>query len=113
MPPISVRIEWCRQRSRQARSEPEADAWQAEADGLRDAVMSRDHSEDYRLCSPEVRGRYLLGLQDGIALLHATRMQRANHAADPGIPQIVPRVELEHDLKVNDELPTMQRARSL
>ena len=94
MPPITVRIEWCRQRSRQAPTELEADGWQAEADGLRDAVMRRDHSEDYRLCSPEIRDRYLLGLQDGIAMLQATRVQQVNHAATPRIPQAVPRVEL-------------------
>lgn len=94
MPPITARIEWCRQRSRQAPSEPEADGWQAEADGLRDAVMKRDHREDYRLCSSEIRERYLLGLQDGIAMLQATRVQHANHAAAPGIPQTVPRMEL-------------------
>lgn len=77
MPPITVRIEWCRQRSRQAPTELEADGWQAEADGLRDAVMRRDHIEDYRLCSPEIRERYLLGLQDGIAMLQAARVQQA------------------------------------
>ncbi len=93
MPPITERIEWCRQRSRQARSEPEADAWQAEADGLRDAVMNRDHSVDYQLCSAEIRGRYLLGLQDGIAMLQTTRMKHANRAADPRIPQQAPQVE--------------------
>ena len=94
MPPISVRIEWCRQRSRQARSEQEADAWQAEADGLRDAVMNRDHSDDYRLCRPEIRERYLLGLRDGIVMLQATRVQHANHAAAPEIPQAGRRVKL-------------------
>jgi hypothetical protein len=82
-----MRIQWCQQRSRQARSEPEADAWQAEADGLRDAVMNRNHSDDYRLCSPEIRERYLLGLQDGIVMLQATRVHHANHAADQGISQ--------------------------
>jgi hypothetical protein len=94
MPPISMRIEWCQQRSRQARSEPEADAWRAEADGLRDAVMNRDHSDDYRLCSPEIHERYLLGLQDGIVMLQTTRARQAKHAIDPDIPQPVPRVQL-------------------
>lgn len=94
MPPITARIEWCRQRSRQAPSEAEADSWQAEADGLRDAVMSRDHSDDYRLCSPEIHERYLLGLQDGIAMLQAARVQQANHAAAPDIPQAVAQIEL-------------------
>ncbi|MDH4154665.1 MAG: hypothetical protein OEV01_12835 [Nitrospira sp.] len=91
MPPISVRIEWCRQRSRQARSEPEADAWQAEADGLRDAVMNRNHSNDYRFCPPDIRERYLLGLQDGLAMLQATRGQHATHATASEISQVVPR----------------------
>lgn len=94
IPPITARIEWCRQRSRQAGNEPEADGWQAEADGLRDAVMSRDHSEDYRLCSPEIRERYLLGLQDGIAMLQTTRVRQANHVTAPGIPPADPRIEL-------------------
>lgn len=93
IPSVSVRIAWCRQRSRQARSEPEADAWQAEADGLRDAVMDRDHSDDYRLCSLEIRERYRLGLQDGIAMLHTSRIQRAKQA-DHGISQAAPRMEL-------------------
>lgn len=93
MPPISVRIEWCRQRSMQACNEPEADAWRAEADGLRDAVMNRNHSDDYRLCSPEIRERYLLGLQDGIVMLQATRVQHMNHAAPPEIPHAAPRAE--------------------
>lgn len=94
IPPITARIEWCQQRSRQAGSEPEADSWQAEADGLRDAVMSRDHSEDYRLCSPEIRERYLLGFQDGIVMLQTTRVRQANHATAPGIPQADPRIKL-------------------
>ncbi len=93
MPPISLRIEWCQQRSRQARTEPEADAWQAEADGLRDAVMNRNHSDDYRLCSQDIRERYQLGLQDGIAMLQATRGHRLNHATAPGMQQAVPQVE--------------------
>ena len=95
IPPITARIEWCRQRSRQAPSEPEADGWQAEADGLRDAVMKQDHKDDYRLCSPEVRERYLLGLQDGIAMLQSTRVRQANHATAPGIPQADSRIEIK------------------
>lgn len=102
MPPISVRIEWCRQRSRLAGSEPEADAWQAEADGLRDAVMNRDHSGDYRFCSPEIRERYLLGLQDGIAMLLTMEFHKQFHGKRSG-----------HDREVTDELPTMQWARGL
>jgi hypothetical protein len=57
--------------------------------------MKQDHSDDYRLCSLEIRARYLLGLQDGMAMLQTTRMQYTNHAADPENPQAVPRVEME------------------
>ena len=78
--PISVRIEWCRRQSVQARTESEVDEWRAEADGLRDALMNSDHADHYRLCPPEVLRRYVQGFQDGTALLRAARVQRV-HAA--------------------------------
>ena len=73
---INGRIEWCRRQSAQARTEPEMDEWRAEEDGLRDALINSDHADDYRLCSPEVFRRYVLGFQDGTALLRASRVQR-------------------------------------
>jgi hypothetical protein len=79
--PITVRIEWCRRQIAQARTEPEMDGWRAEEDGLRDALINSDHTDDYRLCPPEVRERYALGFQDGTALLRATRIERVIHAA--------------------------------
>ncbi|MDC8448977.1 MAG: hypothetical protein LV473_11535 [Nitrospira sp.] len=85
--PISVRIEWCRRQSAQARSESEIDAWRAEADGLRDALMGTAHTDNYQLCFPEVLRRYVLGFQDGTALLRATRVQRMVHAAASETPQ--------------------------
>ena len=84
--PIAVRIEWCRRQSAQARTEPEVDGWSAEADGLRDALMNSDHTDNYRLCLPEVFRRYVLGFQDGTALLQAARVQPV-HAATIGTPQ--------------------------
>lgn len=72
--PITVRIEWCRRQSAQARTEPEVDGWGAEADGLRDALMNSDHTDNYRQCPPEILRRYLLGFQDGTALLQAARV---------------------------------------
>jgi hypothetical protein len=87
---IIVRIEWCRRQSAQARTESEVDGWRAEADGLRDALMNRDHTDKYRLCPPEILRRYLLGFQDGTALLRATRVQRMGHAATSGTPQPAP-----------------------
>ena len=55
---VSVRIEWCRRQSAQARTEPEVDGWGAEADGLRDALMNSDHTDNYRQCPPEILRRY-------------------------------------------------------
>ena len=87
MHPISVRIEWCRRQSAQAYTESDIDEWRAEADGLRDALMGTDHTDNYQLCPPEVFRRYVLGLQDGTALLRATRVQRMVHAAASETPQ--------------------------
>ena len=84
---VHVRIEWCTRQSTQARSEPEVDGWRAEAAGLRDALMNSDHTDDYRLYPPEVCERYILGLQDGTALLRAARIERMIHAANTGSPQ--------------------------
>jgi len=84
--PINVRIEWCRRQSAQARTEPEMDGWRAEADGLQDALMNNDHSHNYRLCPPEVFRRYVLGFQDGTALLRAARVQGVVYAAPTGTP---------------------------
>ena len=84
--PITVRMEWCRKQSMLARTEPEVDGWSAEADGLRDALMNSDHTDAYRLCPPEILRRYVLGFQDGTAMLQAARVQRV-HAATTGTPQ--------------------------
>ena len=85
--PISVRIEWCQRQSAQARTESEIDEWRAETDGLRDALMGTDHTDNYQLCPSEVLRRYVLGFQDGTALLRATRVQRMVHAATSETPQ--------------------------
>jgi hypothetical protein len=88
--PINVRIEWCRRQSAQARTEPEVDGWRAEAHGLRDALMNSDHTDTYQLCPPEILRRYVMGFQDGTALLQAARVQPV-HAATTGTPQPDPR----------------------
>ncbi|MGE3976215.1 MAG: hypothetical protein AB7F94_01340 [Nitrospira sp.] len=84
--PVDLRIEWCRRQSAQACTEQEADGWHAEADGLRDALMNTDHTDHYRLCPPEILRRYVLGFQDGTALLRAARVQRTIHTATSGRP---------------------------
>lgn len=73
---VTIRINWCRRQIAQARTEPEVDGWRAEEDGLRDALLNCDHTEAYRLCPPEIRKRYVLGLQDGTALLRTACIER-------------------------------------
>ncbi|MBX3304209.1 MAG: hypothetical protein KF693_18505, partial [Nitrospira sp.] len=68
------------------RTEPEVDGWRAEEDGLRDALLNSDHTDDYRLCPPEIRERYVLGLQDGTALLRTTRIERVTHTGETSNP---------------------------
>ncbi|MGQ0556807.1 MAG: hypothetical protein ACT4PN_12775 [Nitrospiraceae bacterium] len=97
--PITVRIEWCQRQSAQARTEPEVDGWSAEADGLRDALMNSDHTDTYQLCPPEIFRRYVMGFQDGTALLRTARVQRM-HAAT-GTPQ--PDPQRGKDILLGDE----------
>lgn len=85
--PIKVRIQWCRQQSTQARTEWEADGWRAEAEGLRDALINSDHTNDYQLYPPEICERYVLGFQDGTAMLRAARVERTAHTATAVAPQ--------------------------
>ncbi|MGC4099625.1 MAG: hypothetical protein QM706_21230 [Nitrospira sp.] len=91
---LNGRIEWCRRQSAQARTEPEMDGWRAEEDGLRDALMNSDHADDYRLCPPEIFRRYVLGFQDGTALLRASRVQRVNPPDTMRTPPPAPRMDL-------------------
>ncbi|OQW32779.1 MAG: hypothetical protein A4E19_05315 [Nitrospira sp. SG-bin1] len=88
--PINLRIEWCQRQSAQANTESEGDGWRAEADGLQDALLNCDHTDNYRLCPPEILRRYVLGFRDGTALLQATRLQHATHAEVTGTPQAAP-----------------------
>jgi hypothetical protein len=68
---IASRIEWCRQQSTQARAPRERAGWQAEEEGLRDALFNRDHTTQYQQGPPAAFERYALGLQDGHALLRS------------------------------------------
>ena len=67
---IASRIEWCRRQSMQACTPLEAAGWQAEEDGLRDALLDRDHTNQYQQSPTGVFARYTMGLQDGHALIH-------------------------------------------
>ena len=77
--PINVRIAWCRQQRGQACSEPEFNGWRAEEDGLRDALLNKGHSDHYRLSHPELLDRYVMGFEDGRALLRAARVEHTFH----------------------------------
>ncbi len=67
---IASRIEWCRRQSMQACTPLEAAGWQAEEDGLWDALLDRDHTNQYQQSPTGVFARYTMGLQDGHALIH-------------------------------------------
>lgn len=72
---MTFRIIWCRRQRVRASSPLEREAWRAE-EGLRDAVLHRDHVHKYRSHSPKVLGRYLLGFQDAKALIRTARVAR-------------------------------------
>ena len=78
---ITARIEWCRQQSTQTCAPLEIAEWRAEAEGLEDALLHRDHMNQYQQGSPSVFERYALGLQDGQAVLRAAAVHQ--HDAPP------------------------------
>ena len=73
---IASRIEWCRRQETQARTPLELEGWQAEEEGLRDALLNRNHTNQYRHCPPGVFNRYVMGFQDGQALIHAAAVDQ-------------------------------------
>jgi hypothetical protein len=78
---ITARIEWCRQQSTQMCAPLEIAEWRAEAEGLEDALLHRDHTTQYQQGSPSVFERYALGLQDGQAVLRTAAVHQ--HVAPP------------------------------
>jgi hypothetical protein len=78
---IASRIEWCLRQKTQACAQFEREGWQAEEEGLRDALLNRNHTNQYQHCPPGVFGRYMMGLQDGQALIHAAAVDQ--HFATP------------------------------
>ena len=75
--PVTSRIVWCRRQRATACSQFELEAWRAEEEGLRDAVLYRDHVNKYRHRSSKLFERYLLGFQDAKALMRAARATRS------------------------------------
>ena len=68
---IISRIEWCRRQRAQLATSRELEEWEAEEQGLQDAILNTDHTNQYRLSPPRVFERYAMGLQDGKALIRA------------------------------------------
>jgi len=66
---LLARIESCRQQRRKARTQREVDGWRAEEEGLRDALLKRDGTYQQRDHPPSVFERYVMGLEDGRALI--------------------------------------------
>ncbi len=73
---IINRIEWCRKQRTQTRTQPEVEQWRAEEEGLRDALLNRDHTNQYRYSPPDVSDRYAMGLHDGRAMLRVAWVDR-------------------------------------
>lgn len=79
---INTRIAWCRRQREQASTESEADGWRAEEDGLRDALLNKNYADAYRLSSTVVFQRYMLGFQDGTALLSTAQIAHMTSPAE-------------------------------
>src|SRR5215831_8052193 len=66
---LEARIKRCRRQSTQARTHTELEAWRAEEEGLRDALLERDPPYQDRDRPPAVFERYALGFEDGKLLI--------------------------------------------
>jgi len=72
---IVARIHWCQKQQVTARTELELEEWCAEEEGLRDALLHRDRAFLYQ-CSPSVvLQRYVMGREDGGALILIARVE--------------------------------------
>jgi len=79
--PVTSRIVCCRRQRAKARTKIELEAWRAEEEGLRDAVLHRDHVNKYRGGSPIILERYLMGFQDAKALMRVAQALRSSPSA--------------------------------
>jgi len=78
---LASRIEWCQRQRAQACAPRERAEWQAEEEGLWDAVFNRDHMTQYQQGPAAVFERYALGLQDGHAMMRTSAVDQ--HFAPP------------------------------
>lgn len=77
--PVTFRIACCRRQRAKARTKIEIEAWRAEEEGLRDAVLHRDHVNKYLERSPKIFERYMLGFEDAKVLMRAARITCTSH----------------------------------
>lgn len=68
---LIARIQWCQKQQMNARTEGEREEWCAEEDGLKDALLQRDRTDQYQYSLPAVFERYVTGLEDGRVLIRA------------------------------------------
>lgn len=67
---IASRIQWCQRQKTQARTQLEREGWQSELEGLCDALLNRRvYTTQSQDCLPGVFKRYVIGLQDGYAMM--------------------------------------------
>ena len=66
---IKSHIEWCRRQNTQARTPLEHAGWDAEEEGLRDALLNSNHTYRYQQGPPDVFARYVMGLLYGRQVL--------------------------------------------
>ena len=74
---IESRIQWCQRQKTQARTQLEREGWQSEVEGLCDALLNRRvDTTQYQHCPPGVFKRYVIGFQDGEALIRTEAVKR-------------------------------------
>jgi hypothetical protein len=71
---INARIAWCQRQREQADTESEADGWRAEEHGLQDALLHKNYTDAYRLCTTKAFRRYVLGLREGRTILRVAQV---------------------------------------
>ncbi len=80
---IASRIAWCQRQKTQSSALLDLEAWHAEEEGLRDALLNRNHSNQYRDYPRSVFERYLMGLQDGRAMIRVAALSQQHATSRP------------------------------